>query len=687
MTLSKSEKSLSQIFILFILISILSIIILAGSALYFNNQLAKNKDNLLKISSIETARFTMSSALTNFVERQDKILSVTSPDQLLQIESRENVDKLFLKGLNSFFSIGYNAKDVLNTYKSLINEDNKIFVLTRKSLDNLNHLKIIAEELTKQINNVKEKLYSIAGKKALDEELLYNQLQNDNLNLEESKKIIKGITENKTRTIINTANKTASDLLTHSSIIQEIIQESDTDMLYDLYYNYANPQINSISLDIKELLNHLTSSLPISEASSLSEISNQLSSATEKLFTLRETYNQERLELKENADRMGTNLDNIKNEINKEYEIVDGQRKKLVKEIDILSFRNKLATYLVCLGSIAFITIMGYFFHREINHSLNFLIEGINQFVKKESRDPAYRLPQTEYLDLNQVISAFNKMAYELNHMHKNLQNLVNEKTKELSQANKGLAQLVNEHEKGQRAAEIANKSKSDFVANMSHELRTPLNAIIGYSELLLEDSIDEGNSQHVDDLNKIISSAKHLLILINDVLDLSKLEAGKIELYLEDINLYDFSEEIHALSSPLLITNNNKFEMILEPNLPLMYTDLIRVRQCVLNLISNACKFTEQGVITLTIRAQGPNILISVKDTGIGLSEEKLQKLFHAFTQADPSTTRRYGGTGLGLHLTKQFCEMLGGHITVESTSKKGSTFTLVLPIKTEKI
>jgi len=239
--------------------------------------------------------------------------------------------------------------------------------------------------------------------------------------------------------------------------------------------------------------------------------------------------------------------------------------------------------------------------------------------------------------------------------------------------------------------AEDASRIKSEFVANMSHELRTPLNAIIGYSEMLMEDAVDAGQKSTIDDLSKVIGAAKHLLSLINDVLDLSKIESGKLDLFLEDVNIPDLAKDIEMIIGQLIAKNNNTFAMTIDPELNMIFTDLVRVRQCLLNLLSNASKFTKNGKITLDIKPVLRNtekwIQFTVSDTGIGIPAEKLNLLFQAFSQTDASTTRQYGGTGLGLYLTKTFCMMLGGEISVKSESGKGSAFTILLPTTREQM
>lgn len=233
-------------------------------------------------------------------------------------------------------------------------------------------------------------------------------------------------------------------------------------------------------------------------------------------------------------------------------------------------------------------------------------------------------------------------------------------------------------------AAELANKSKSQFLANMSHELRTPLNAIIGYSEILQEEAEELEPEELKSDLGKIESSGRHLLGLINDILDLSKIEAGKMELYLESFQVPVTLQEIVFTMQPLLQKNGNQLQVDCEPEIGEMYADVTKVRQILFNLLGNACKFTNQGTIFLRVfQKAGQMIVFEVRDTGIGMTREQLNKLFQPFTQADTSTTRQYGGTGLGLAIAKQFCQMMGGDITVDSELGKGSIFTIHLPLR----
>ncbi|MCP4698353.1 MAG: response regulator [Gammaproteobacteria bacterium] len=236
-------------------------------------------------------------------------------------------------------------------------------------------------------------------------------------------------------------------------------------------------------------------------------------------------------------------------------------------------------------------------------------------------------------------------------------------------------------------AAEAANLAKSQFLANMSHELRTPMNAIIGYSEMLQEDAADMGCEETVPDLEKIGAAARHLLGLINEVLDLSKIESGKMQVHAESFEVQTLINEVIATSRPLVEKNNNELQVRNTGPLGKMRSDLTKLHQILLNLMSNAAKFTKNGIIRLESRREketdGEWIYFRVSDNGIGLTPEQQKKLFQPFTQADASTTRRFGGTGLGLSITKKFAEIMGGEAGVDSTFGEGSVFTIRLPVE----
>lgn len=287
--------------------------------------------------------------------------------------------------------------------------------------------------------------------------------------------------------------------------------------------------------------------------------------------------------------------------------------------------------------------------------------------------------------EVSRLAQSFNQMAYnvknyvdelqhsqvELRKAHDNLEHRILERTAELAVARDQSMQ--------------ANRIKSAFLANMSHELRTPLNAIIGYTEVLLEEIDHRADKLLLDDVTKIKNSGRHLLSLINDILDISKIESGKITLDLTEVNVINIIHEVASNIEPLSQLNNNRLNIIHSEDAGSMYVDKVKLLQILINILGNAVKFTRNGEIRFEIhreKVHGVNsIVFDIKDTGIGIKGEHLQRIFEEFSQAEPSTTRRYGGTGLGLAISKRYCELMGGFISVTSKEGEGSTFRVSLP------
>jgi signal transduction histidine kinase len=255
-----------------------------------------------------------------------------------------------------------------------------------------------------------------------------------------------------------------------------------------------------------------------------------------------------------------------------------------------------------------------------------------------------------------------------------------------LSDSERALKRLAEQLDVARAKAEHANAARSEFLARMSHELRTPLNAVIGYSEILLDDAGRNGRAEeHVADLRRIHGAGRHLLALINDVLDLSTIEAGRMAVRVAPIDLGRFVDEVVAASQPLINNNRNTLLVERRTELGAVLSDAAKLRQAVLSLLDNAAKFTKNGRITLTIARErlgrGDWLTIAVRDTGIGFSPDKIAGLFDNFTQAEPLMTRRYGGTGLGLALSRKLCRLMGGDISAESEPGRGACFTLRIP------
>jgi signal transduction histidine kinase/CheY-like chemotaxis protein len=278
------------------------------------------------------------------------------------------------------------------------------------------------------------------------------------------------------------------------------------------------------------------------------------------------------------------------------------------------------------------------------------------------------------------------KDTTETSELHREVQ----QRRNDLDRANEQLRRNEGELNVAKEQAHAANRAKSAFLANMSHELRTPMNAVIGYGEMLIEEmeeneAADLDREELIEDSRKILAAGRHLLALINDILDLSKIEAGRMDLFLERFELQPLLDEVASTVMPLVEKNHNSLKLDFGEEMGFMRADLTKLRQSLFNLLSNAAKFSSNSIVTLRARRlkeeAGDRIMLSVVDGGIGIPEDKLDHIFEEFSQADASTTRDFGGTGLGLPISQRFCRMMGGDITVVSTPGEGATFTIEIP------
>ncbi len=369
-----------------------------------------------------------------------------------------------------------------------------------------------------------------------------------------------------------------------------------------------------------------------------------------------------------------------------------------LSDADVDRFSNLLrGSGIVFLASSLLAFVAAYRLQRRITQPITELAQ-VSASVQRE-RDYGIRVSSSASGEIGLLIDSFNAMldtiqsnTTALDHARmaaEESREKIHEANDQLEEANRTLEARVEDRTrllvKASKDAEEASKAKSSFLAKMSHELRTPLNAIIGYSEILREDAVDDGDTRTADDLDKVLNAARHLLGLINDVLDISKIEAGKMELYLETFELQKILSDVVATATPLVGKKGNSLRIDCPPDIGTMHADATKLRQMLLNLLSNASKFTENGTITIKAsRLPGvvaDTIELAVIDTGIGMNSEQLSRLFQAFSQADASTSSKYGGTGLGLAISKQFAQMMKGDISVSSTPGTGSIFTIRLP------
>ena len=353
------------------------------------------------------------------------------------------------------------------------------------------------------------------------------------------------------------------------------------------------------------------------------------------------------------------------------------------------SVRAKRYAGILCI----FVLISG-LFALFVSSKLQRLISGpilhLEDTMRMVSANRNYEVRATKSYgdEIGRLIDGFNTMLSEIQQRDTALRGAneqLKTRTGELEKEILHRKQTQEELLKAKHTAEEASRAKSTFLANMSHELRTPLNAIIGYSEMLEEETRESGKSDDLKDLRKIQSAGKHLLALINDVLDLSKIEAGKMGLHVESFEVAPLIDEMIATLQPAAAKNSNKIQVHVANEVGAMRADVTKVRQILFNLLSNACKFTDHGIISVDVdkdKIEGHNwVRFRVCDTGIGITAKQRENLFHEFSQADASIARKYGGTGLGLAITYRFVQLMKGRISVESEPGKGATFTVHLP------
>lgn len=381
-----------------------------------------------------------------------------------------------------------------------------------------------------------------------------------------------------------------------------------------------------------------------------------------------------------------------------EQELLGGKQEQLGKPVLgwvhlELSRDSTMAMQQIALVRTSLITVLvlflGYVAARQLGVSITEPVLVLRDTLERlASGDMGARAKSGASAELHTLETGINAMAVALQMAQDNLRQEINEATTELRETLQALELKNHELDIERERAEEANKSKSRFLANMSHELRTPLNAIIGYSEMMEEDAAESGNAQFVEDLQKVNAAGKHLLGLINDILDLSKVEAGRMTLYMETAEISSLMQYTQSTIRPLAFQNHNNFEVKYPDDIGAMHVDVTKLRQVLFNLLSNACKFTDHGMVGLEARRlrhdDGKDwIMFIVRDTGMGMSEAQIAWVFESFVQADASISREYGGTGLGLALCKRFVELMGGTLEVQSVLGEGSVFTACFPVE----
>ncbi|MBS0649690.1 MAG: hypothetical protein JSR93_00865 [Verrucomicrobia bacterium] len=705
------KLSLRLMFSSLLVLSVFLLFLLGAFSLLFNHRQTQNQLNLLQASKIETSLFTMSNALSALLTRQSLVLSIRNVEDFSKLPPSSQIEQQFVLVLERLsaepdqnLDIRSITRSIQSTFQELLQNENKIADGSKEMLKLKIQLTEKSIQLETELNNLKGLSESVYGNLFLQNRKIINQLtnelqdqsvQNKNGSNTELYNSVKQLIASPSANAQRITQKLNVGFVALDALMHQLINESNSDVLNSLKGNQLLQLINLIQTNIMHLKKQLAGFPEMIKIADTIEdkfntISQQMVQEKGNLFELRYDFNAKDAAVQEAVFQAQNNLITLQKDFTILSDNENQVKTELLEKADQLSSNNRLSIILISSGVVLLMLTLGFYVQHTSSNAIQILTNAMKKLVKAEG-GLEYRLSMTKYADLNEVIEAFNTMANDLHFTHEHLRELVELKTHDLSLANEYLAKLITELKAAKLQAEEASRIKSEFVANMSHELRTPLNAIIGYSEMLMEDAVDAGQKSTIDDLSKVIGAAKHLLSLINDVLDLSKIESGKLDLFLEDVNIPDLAKDIEMIIGQLIAKNNNTFTMTIDPELNIIFTDLVRVRQCLLNLLSNASKFTKNGKITLDIKPVLRNtekwIQFTVSDTGIGIPAEKLNLLFQAFSQTDASTTRQYGGTGLGLYLTKTFCMMLSGEISVKSEAGKGSEFTILLPTTREQM
>ncbi len=372
-------------------------------------------------------------------------------------------------------------------------------------------------------------------------------------------------------------------------------------------------------------------------------------------------------------------------------EMTTDQQMQLQKELTSGSAELLTARWQTVAGGVVALLVgilLSFAFRRNIVGPIRRLTDLAERITSGDFKAQA---PIESQDEIGKLAQTFNSMTEHLRMSHKKLADYNFTLEQKVQQRTSELSRAVIVAQEATNAAEEANRAKSQFLANMSHELRTPLNAIIGYSEMLREEAEDLDADDFIPDLVKISTAGSHLLAIISDILDLSKIEAGKMDMYLETFALQELVQHVVTTMDPLIRKNENTFNLHYDDSLSMMYADQTKVRQTLINLLGNAAKFTQKGAITLSVWGEFDDeneiaqewVVFQVNDTGIGITPQQMNNLFQAFSQADASTTRKYGGTGLGLAISYRFCKMMSGNIRAESVPHEGATFTVRLPLE----
>lgn len=662
MKLKKVHEIKYKLMIVFLFIVFVNIIS-AFAYLYLLNSVLKN------VSTIETTLIE-SSSLRQSIETSSRRLMMNS-SKLMYITDQAQLQEI----ANGLFD---KSEELINLIRTMAKwtkdqnlSDDIIFSTNQLSrgFDEVNQIVIGEQEVNEKYNDSFQKFFENRNKII---EYFHEQLNKSTLGLSSGKEDV-----------------SSQAILIQLKKIEEgfnFLNKID-DLIENLAYLKASKNVEDLDVEFKIFQDKLAVLNEESELSDVLELKQNVFKYFESLLKIKREQLLQQTKVYKILNSNEEILENISTDLTSLNALL---KKDVDHDFQYLRKQVIIARFILLIGIFAVLVtvalVVKLYIHPQIIEKIKNLCDVASNFsegnfaarVKIDSKD-----------ELGQLGIAFNNMADSLESYSRGLEEKIKQRTQELQLSLTQLQATQADLEAARSEAVGATQAKSEFLANMSHELRTPLNAIIGYSELLAETCEENGLRELTADLKKIHGAGRHLLSLINDILDLSKIEAGKMTIYLEDVSLKSLIHDIASLVKPLVEKKNNQFKTVLPPNFDsiTMYTDAIKIRQNLLNLVSNASKFTENGTITLEIdcfsKDGNPWIKFAISDTGIGISPEKQLKLFKSFSQVDSLTTRKYGGTGLGLFLTERFCSLLGGTVSVTSKEGVGSTFSMLLPLK----
>ncbi len=642
--------STKHLLIILLLVGISAILVLSTTAALTGKRLAENNENLVAVAlPLQAANNGLTTAVLGFIERQRAILSARSLPELDAIDTNGALKQHFnqeWEKLHQYSSSLAGVSTIMTamdaSHGEFLSTDENLFRNARFILEINEALLLRVNIIEKSVIEAQKVMEAISGKVNLTIKRSKRRMSralsakggDEKLHGLMKKMLVDGQED-----IRQASNQVRADMNALPALALDMMLAKDVDTLRSIKGNKQDQLVQHVQQSLEILKEKLSVSPDFQEISLqldvvIRDFRALISDGDRSIYELKLRS----IELEEQMDQVHRRADTaaalIQSSLDELSNLVASMKTSVTAVSEKTIRTSKSTTIAVSVFTLALFSIIGAAIYRAVIRSGEALSQAFDE-----------------------------------------------------SEASRKFADQAREEALQHRSsAEAANQAKSAFLANMSHELRTPMNAILGYSEMLIEEAEDIGQEDFIPDLKKINQAGTHLLALINDILDLSKIESGKMEAFAEEINLDRLIDEVSSTIQPLMAKNSNKLSIQREGQLGSAHQDRTKLRQVLFNLLSNAAKFTHEGTVTLSISRTGQAgegwLILAITDTGIGIPEDKIDHVFEEFAQADDSTTRNYGGTGLGLAISRRFCLLLGGELSVQSRFGEGSTFTIRIPV-----